>query len=239
MNIALIGYGKMGREIHEIARQMNHKIVSVIDEDNHSEIDSDGFREADVAFEFTRPGSAVGNYFEAFKQKVPVVSGTTGWLDKWDKVVEACNEYGGAFFYAPNFSLGVNLLFLVNNKLARIMAGFPDYDAHIEEIHHVNKIDAPSGTAISLANQILGANGKWTEWGLNPYGYHKKLPVYSIREGLVTGTHTVNYVSETDKISIRHEAFNRSGFARGALLAGEFLKGKKGVFGMDDLLSLS
>lgn len=239
MNIALIGYGKMGREIHEIARQMGHKIVSVIDEDNRSEIDSDGFREADVAYEFTRPESAVGNYIEAFKQKVPVVSGTTGWLEHWNEVVDACNGYEGALFYAPNFSLGVNLLFLINKKLAGIMAGFPDYDVHIEEIHHVNKLDAPSGTAISLANQILGANGKWKEWELNPYGNHKKLPVYSIREGLVTGTHTVNYVSETDKISIRHEAFSRRGFARGALLAGEFLKGKKGIFGMDDLLSIS
>ena len=236
MNISLIGYGKMGRQIHELARKRNHEVVCIIDEDNRKEINSDTFRQADVAFEFTRPESAVQNFIEAFKQNIPVVSGTTGWLDKWDEVKRSCNEFDGALFYASNFSLGVNLLFKLNRHLASLMEGFPEYKAHIEEIHHTKKLDAPSGTAISLADQILDVNNKLDTWRLNPYSKHNDLPVFSIREGDVTGTHSVHYVSPTDKITIRHEAFNRHGFASGAILAAEFIIGKKGVFGMDDLL---
>lgn len=236
MNIALIGYGKMGRQIHEIARNKNHQIVCIVDEDNSEEIDSDAFREADIAFEFTKPESAVQNYLEAFKQNVPVVSGTTGWLQHWDLVSDACRKENGAFFYASNFSLGVNLFFKINRKLAELMSGFPEYQAHIEEIHHTNKLDAPSGTAISLAEQILEFNEKISDWELNPYKKHNNLPVFSIREGKVTGIHSVNYVSEIDKLTIRHEAFGRKGFAMGSIIAAEFLLKKKGVFGMDDLL---
>jgi len=212
-------------------------VVCIIDEGNRSEIDSDTFREAEVAFEFTNPESAVQNFLDAFKQNVPVVSGTTGWLEHWDLVSEACRNFDGALFYASNFSLGVNLFFKMNRMLAELMARFPDYQAHIEEIHHTKKLDAPSGTAISLANQIIESNKKLTSWKLNPYSEHNKLPVFSIREGQVTGTHSVHYVSEIDKLSIRHEAFNRQGFAIGAIMAAEFLIGKKGIFGMDDLLS--
>lgn len=238
MNIALIGYGKMGRQIHELARKKDHQVVCIIDDDSLSNIDSDAFRQADVAFEFTSPESAVKNFHDAFEQNVPVVSGTTGWLDQWDLVGEECRRLNGALFYASNFSLGVNLFFQLNRKLAELMDGFPDYQAHIEEIHHINKLDAPSGTAISLADQILELNKNWSNWKLNPYSKHDELPVFSIREGAVTGTHSVHYVSEIDKLSIRHEAFNRQGFAIGAILAAEFLIGKKGVYGMDDLLSI-
>ncbi len=237
MNIALIGYGKMGRLIHELAQKRNHQVVCIIDEGNRSDIDSKAFREADVAFEFTNPESAVQNFLDAFEQNVPVVSGTTGWLEHWETVSQACRKANGALFYASNFSLGVNLFFKINRKLAELMAGFPDYQAHIEEIHHTKKLDAPSGTAISLADQILEFNKSWKNWKLNPYAKHKELPVFSLREGNVTGTHSVHYVSEIDKLSIRHEAFSRHGFAIGAILSAEFLKGKKGIYGMDDLLS--
>lgn len=236
MNIALIGYGKMGREIQEIARDRGHQIVSIIDEDNRQEIDSDAFREADVAFEFTRPESAVDNYVKAFKQNVPVVSGTTGWLEEWNTVTKQCKLNNSGFFYASNFSLGVNLFFKINSHLAKLMNSFPDYRAHIEEIHHINKLDAPSGTAISLADQILENNSKFNSWELNPYGRKDKLPVFSVREGEVTGTHSVHYVSKIDKISLRHEALSRKGFALGAVLAGEFIKGKKGIYSMNDLM---
>ncbi len=191
---------------------------------------------ADVAFEFTRPESAFENYLEAFKQGVPVVSGTTGWLDKFELVKNSCIENDVAFFYASNFSLGVNLFFKLNRKLGELMNGFSDYQAHIEEIHHTNKLDAPSGTAISLAEHIIAENTNYKTWRLNPYSKHNDLPVFSIREGQVTGTHSIHYVSEIDKITIRHEAFNRQGFANGAMIAAEFLIGKKGVFDMDDLL---
>ena len=237
MNIALIGYGKMGRQIHELARKNNHQVVCIIDEDNRPDIDSDAFRQAEVVFEFTRPDSAVENFEAAFKQNVPVVSGTTGWLDKWDELSEKCNELDGSLFYASNFSLGVNLLFKLNRRLAEMMQGFPEYQPHIEEIHHTKKLDAPSGTAISLANQILDHNKNLDKWKLNPYSEHRDLPVYSIREGEVTGTHSIHYVSEVDKISLRHEAFSRHGFAVGAFLAAEFIIGKKGIYGMDDLLT--
>jgi 4-hydroxy-tetrahydrodipicolinate reductase len=236
MNIALIGYGKMGREIHQIARNKGHEVVCIIDEDNRQEINSEMFREADVAFEFTKPESAFDNCLESFKQGVPVVSGTTGWLEKWELVKNSCIENDVAFFYASNFSLGVNLFFKLNRKLGELMQGFPEYKAHIEEIHHTKKLDAPSGTAISLGEQIIENNISYKAWQLNPYSKQPDLPIFSIREGKVTGTHSVNYVSEIDKITIRHEAFCRQGFAIGAMIAAEFLIGKKGVFNMDDLL---
>ncbi len=236
MNIALIGYGKMGREIHEVARRNGHEIVCIIDDDNKSDIDSDKFREADVAFEFTSPESALDNYIEAFRQGVPVVSGTTGWLSDWEKMKTSCLKNNCAFFYASNFSLGVNIFFRLNKKLAELMGGFSEYQTHIEEIHHTRKLDAPSGTAISLADIIIKTNKKHEKWVLNPYSTRDGLPIFSIREGNVTGTHTVHYVSDIDKISIRHEAFSRQGFALGAVAAAEFLIGKKGVFGMDDLM---
>ena len=236
MKIALIGYGKMGRMIHEIARSRNYNIICIIDEDNRKETDPDKFREADVAFEFTGPESAVANIIYSFKKQVPVVSGTTGWLDKWEYIREQCKKYNGSLFYASNFSLGVNLLFRINKILAELIEPFGQYRPQIEEIHHVNKLDAPSGTAISLANQIIENNKNVNTWKLNPYGEKDPLPVFSIREGAVTGTHTVSYVSDIDKITIQHEAFNRKGFATGAMAAAEFLVGKKGIFSMDDLL---
>lgn len=237
MNIALIGYGKMGQEIKELALSRNHSIVCIIDEENKADINSDKFRTADVAFEFTRPESAVENFLDCFKQNVPVVSGTTGWLDNWDSVIRECSKNDSAFFYASNFSMGVNLFFKLNKMLAGLMNSFPEYQAHINEIHHTNKLDAPSGTAISLAEQIIESNENWDKWKLNPYSKEDEMAIFSTREGKVTGTHSVHYVSEIDKITIRHEAFNRHGFALGAILAGEFLCGKKGVYGMDDLLS--
>ncbi|MDD3787289.1 MAG: 4-hydroxy-tetrahydrodipicolinate reductase [Petrimonas sp.] len=236
MKIALIGYGKMGKEIEKIARERGHEIVCTIDMNEETKFDSPEFRSADVAIEFTSPESALNNYRKAFAADVPVVSGTTGWLENLDEIKQACEKDGKTFFYASNFSLGVNIFFALNKYLAQIMNQFPDYDVRMEETHHIHKLDAPSGTAITLAEDILANIGRKEKWSLNETESANELEIKAFREGEVPGLHTVIYESEADIIRITHDAKSRKGFALGAVLAAEFTKGKKGFLGMNDML---
>ncbi|MDR1764170.1 MAG: 4-hydroxy-tetrahydrodipicolinate reductase [Dysgonamonadaceae bacterium] len=237
MKIAIIGYGKMGREIEKAAVGRGHKIVSIIDENNLGDFDSEAFLSAEAAIEFTRPTSAVDNYKRCFDRNIPVVSGTTGWLSRYGDVCKYCQQESKTFFYASNFSIGVNILFAMNKYLAGIMNRFPDYDASIEEVHHIHKLDSPSGTAITLAEDIIDRLDRKQQWKDSDAGAAGNLLIHSRREGEVPGIHEVIYRSAADEISIRHNAFNRSGFAVGAVIAAEFIRGKKGCFTMKDMLN--
>ena len=235
MKIALIGYGKMGKTIEQIALQRGHQIVSIIDINNTADFDSEAFRSADVAIEFTTPATALGNYMRCFEANVPVVSGTTGWLSHLDEVKAKCEQEGKTFFYASNFSVGVNIFFALNRYLAKIMNGFPAYDVRMTEVHHIHKLDAPSGTAITLAEGILDNVERKERWTLETAEQPTDLPIHAIREGEVPGIHEIIYESEADTISIKHDAKSRAGFALGAVIAAEFTAGKKGFLGMHDL----
>lgn len=235
MNFALIGYGKMGHEIERIALERGHKVVSIVDIDNPEEFASDAFRTADVAIEFTRPDCALGNYLKCFQAGVPVVSGTTGWLGRIDEIREACAK-GQTFFYASNFSLGVNLFFALNKKLTEMMNRLPSYNITIKEIHHTQKMDAPSGTAITLAEDILERLDRKDKWVRETENSPEELAITSVRTGMVPGFHEVTWDSEVDTITIAHNAKSRAGFALGAVLAAEFTAGKKGFLGMSDML---
>lgn len=237
MKIALIGYGKMGKEIEKIALERGHQIVSIIDINSSGNFDSDAFRSADVAIEFSQPDSAFGNYQKCFAANVPVVSGTTGWLEHMDEVKERCEKEGKTFFYASNYSIGVNIFFAVNKYLARIMNQFPSYDVRMEETHHIHKLDAPSGTGISLAEGIIENMDRKTKWVEGESNDTAVLPIKSIREGEVPGIHEIFYESEADIISIKHDAKSRKGFALGAVLAAEFTQGKKGFLTMNDIFN--
>lgn len=239
MKIALLGYGKMGRAIERIAKEAGHEIVLIVDEGNRESCADEELKRADVAIEFSVPVAAVENYEWCFRNRVPVVSGTTGWLERWNEVEEMRQELGGCFFYASNFSVGVNLFFQLNKRLAEMMAHFSDYKVFVVETHHIHKLDAPSGTAISLAEGIIGSHGKYSSWRLADNGEMADdvIPITAKREGEVPGIHSVVYKSVVDEIEIRHAAYSRDGFAQGAVLAAEFLKGKReGVYGMEDLL---
>ena len=236
MKIALIGYGKMGKTIEQIALQRGHQIVSIIDINNTADFDSEAFRSADVAIEFTTPATALGNYMRCFEANVPVVSGTTGWLEHLDEVKAKCEQEGKTFFYASNFSVGVNIFFALNRYLAKIMNGFPAYDVRMTEVHHIHKLDAPSGTAITLAEGILENVERKERWTLETAEQPTDLPIHAIREGEVPGIHEIIYESEADTISIKHDAKSRAGFALGAVIAAEFTAGKKGFLGMNDLI---
>lgn len=248
MKIALIGYGKMGRMIEQIAIERGHEIVSIIDIDNREDFTSDAFKSADVAIEFTAPHVAYSNYVEAWKAGVKVVSGSTGWLNEHgDDVRKACTEDGKTLFWASNFSLGVAIFSAVNKYLARIMNQFPLYDVRMEETHHIHKLDAPSGTAITLAEGIienLDRKDEWTEGTLvAPDGTMTgkkeceahQLAIDSIRRDEVPGIHSVTYDSEADCITITHDAHSRKGFALGAVLAAEFTANHQGLLSTDDL----
>ena len=235
MKIALIGYGKMGKTIEQIALQRGHQIVSIIDINNTADFDSEAFRSADVAIEFTTPATALGNYMRCFEANVPVVSGTTGWLSHLDEVKAKCEQEGNTFFYASNFSVGVNIFFALNRYLAKIMNGFPAYDVRMTEVHHIHKLDAPSGTAITLAEGILDNVERKERWTLETAEQPTDLPIHAIREGEVPGIHEIIYESEADTISIKHDAKSRAGFALVAVIAAEFTAGKKGFLGMNDL----
>ena len=237
MKIALIGYGKMGHAIEEAALSRGHEIVCRIDKDNQEDFDSVSFKSADVAIEFTAPSVAVDNYRRAFAAGIPVVSGTTGWLEHLPEIREAC-EKGQTFFYASNFSLGVNIFFAVNKYLAGIMNHFPQYSVEIEEIHHIHKLDHPSGTAITLAEDIIGQLDAKHSWSENMPVTDDSIHITARREGEIPGTHTIVYDSAVDTIRITHEAKNRKGFALGAVIAAEFTVGKKGFLTMQDLFSL-
>jgi len=239
MKIALIGYGKMGRMIEQIAQQRGHEIVSIIDIQNQEDFQSDAFRSADVAIEFTSPTAAYGNYLKAWEQGVKVVSGSTGWMkDHGDDVRRACTEGGQTLFWASNFSVGVAIFSAVNKYLAKIMNRFPQYDPHMEETHHIHKLDAPSGTAITLAEQIVGELDRKADWVKGeenrPYD-PQTLRVDSLRRGEVPGIHTVRYDSEADCITISHDAHSRKGFALGAVLAAEFTNDHQGLLTIDDM----
>lgn len=236
MNIALIGYGKMGHEIEKIALQRGHKIVSIIDVSNPDEFESPAFKSADVAIEFSMPDSAINNYRKCFKANVPVVAGTTGWLEHLDEVKKACAEQDQTFFYASNYSLGVNIFFTLNKYLAKIMNNYPIYDVKMEETHHIHKLDAPSGTAITLAEDLIKEVDRKERWNLETEEKETDLAIHCIREGEVPGIHEVIYESEVDTLSIKHNSKNRIGLALGAVIAAEFTKGKKGFFGMKDML---
>ena len=229
MKIALLGYGRMGKAIEKIAINRGHTIVAKIDKDNPDEA-----YEADVAINFSVPMAAYENITSAIDKKIPVVCGTTGWLDRLDEVETLCQQNEGAFLYASNFSLGVNLFFELNVKLADMMQKQPLYTASIEEIHHTQKLDKPSGTAITLAEGIPSAGNVWHLVEDNGEG----VPITSIRKDEVPGTHTVTHRSEIDEISITHTAHNRTGFALGAIIAAEWIQNKKGIFSMRDVLQL-
>lgn len=237
MKIALIGYGKMGKTIERIALERGHEIVSIIDINNTEDFTSEAFKSADVAIEFTMPATAFDNYMMCFAAHVPVVSGTTGWLDKLDVIKEKCAYEGQTLFYASNFSIGANILFALNKHLAKIMNNFPDYDVQITETHHIHKLDAPSGTAITLAEGVMSELDRKKQWVLGEAGQPADLSIQAIREGEIPGIHEIVYQSDIDTISIKHDAKNRDGLALGAVVAAEFTAGKKGFLTMQDMFT--
>ena len=238
LNIALIGYGKMGRTIEEVANDRGHSICSIIG--SGVDIDQNTLQGADVAIEFTVPHAANENLQALSSIPVPTVCGTTGWLDKLAEIEVAYKEAGSSFIYASNFSLGVNVFFAMNKHLAKIMKNIQGYGLEILESHHTTKKDAPSGTAVTIAEQVIETNDRYTKWQLkqNLDVSQDHIPIESIREADVKGLHEISYISEIDKISIKHEAFSRPGFALGAVLAAEYIVDKKGIFSMSDVLGL-
>ncbi|MEO1437364.1 MAG: 4-hydroxy-tetrahydrodipicolinate reductase [Bacteroidota bacterium] len=236
MQIALIGYGKMGKTIEKLALENGHEIVLTIDQDNPDDLHNGHLAKADVAIEFTRPVSAFENLKACILQGVPVVSGTTGWLDRRPDLEQLVFQHEGAFFYASNYSIGVNIFFRINQLLGKLANGYPEYHISMEEIHHTEKLDAPSGTAISLANDLIKVIDHKSAWVNATEHAENEIPIVSKRFPKVPGTHRVRIESKIDTIEISHEAYSRAGFAQGALRAAEWIIGKKGVFGMTDLL---
>ncbi|MBA4140397.1 MAG: 4-hydroxy-tetrahydrodipicolinate reductase [Segetibacter sp.] len=238
MKIALIGYGKMGMAIEEIALQKGHEVVLKINIENTEDLTIENLRKADVAIEFTGPESAYSNLVKCMEASVPVVCGSTSWLEKWEDIKNLCKQQNGSLIYASNYSIGVNLFFEVNKYLGKLMADYDDYNVKLEEIHHTQKKDAPSGTAITLAEQVLENIKRKTRWVNQVSDKAEELEIISERVDPAPGTHKVKYTSAIDDIEIIHTAHNRMGFAAGALKAAEFLKDKKGIFTMKDVLGL-
>lgn len=238
MKIALIGYGKMGKEIEKIAVSRGHEIGLIIDINNQADLTVENLKKCDVAIEFTIPDSAIKNYMTCFEAGVPVVSGTTGWLSKKEEVYQKCKETDGTFFYGSNFSIGVNLFFELNKKLASLMANQQEYDVEMTEVHHTQKLDAPSGTAISLAEDIVEILPGKEKWVNDQKPGKNEINIKSERRGEVPGIHSVKYDSDVDFIEITHSAKSRKGFALGAVLAAEFSNKNKGILSMKDLLNL-
>jgi 4-hydroxy-tetrahydrodipicolinate reductase len=238
MKIALIGYGKMGHAIEEIALQRGHSIVLKVGIENIEDNTIENIRKADVAIEFTGPEIAFDNIIRCMDAGVPVVSGSTGWLEKFEEAKQYCQKHNGALLYASNFSVGVNIFFAINKRLAELMSAHAEYDVSVTEIHHTQKKDAPSGTAITLAEGILSSNKQKKKWVNNPTENGQELSIISKRIDPAPGTHTINYSSAIDDIKITHTAHNRTGFATGAVLAAEFLLGKKGIYSMNDVLGI-
>lgn len=232
MKIALLGYGKMGKEVENIALQRGHEIVIKSNGKKPYDINI-----ADIAINFSVPDTAYDTIAECFNNNIPVISGTTGWLNNYKDIVMLCKQKDGAFIYASNFSLGATIFFELNNQLAVLMNSLEDYTLTLEEIHHLQKIDAPSGTAISLAEGIINNSNK-TTWELNGNPSEENIPIHSKRERNITGTHSVNYSSEVDTIQIKHTAHSRKGFALGAVIAAEWLLNKKGVYSIKDVLNI-
>jgi 4-hydroxy-tetrahydrodipicolinate reductase len=238
MNIALIGYGKMGKTIESISISRGHTIVAIIDPSQGSGLEELKKTRADVVIEFTQPESALKNILFCIQEGIPVISGTTGWLDHWNRVEETVKEYDGTFFYASNFSIGVNLFFKLNNFLAKLMAGQNQYKVSMEEIHHTEKKDSPSGTALTLTKPILQHHPELKGWKETEMDEDHYLAIHSKREGKVPGTHIIHYKGPQDQITIAHEAYSREGFALGAVLVAEWISGKKGMLSMENFLSL-
>jgi 4-hydroxy-tetrahydrodipicolinate reductase len=236
MKIAILGYGKMGKEIEKMALERNHQIGLVIDISNTQDLNEKNLSTLDVAIDFSTPDSAYQNIINCFRANLPIVSGTTGWLNQFDTVINLCREQGKTFFYASNFSLGVNIFFKLNKYLAHIMNTFNEYDVSVEEIHHVHKLDAPSGTAITLSHDLIEIINRKNRWESEQASDAAALKITSIRENEVPGTHVVVYDSTVDSIEIKHASKNREGLALGAILAAEFIQHKKGYFTMNDLL---
>lgn len=235
MKIALIGHGKMGRAIEQIALQRDHEIVAIIDVDNREDFNSDAFRSADVAIEFTTPATAFDNYMEAFRQGVKVVSGTTGWVERMPQVKEMCDREGATFFWTSNFSIGVNIFFALNAYLSKLMDHFAQYTPSMEEIHHIHKLDHPSGTAISLANGVIDNTSRISSWTEKDPAA-EEIFIGHRREGEVPGTHIVKWDSPIDTITIEHRAKSREGFALGAVVAAEWAAGQTGFLTMHQLM---
>ena len=236
MKIGLIGYGRMGREIEQMALERGHVVPLIIDMHNMAERTPDNLAQCDAVIEFTVPASAVGNYLACFEAGVPVVSGTTGWLSHKERVYEACARHKGTFFYASNFSVGVNLFFLLNRKLAEMMASHPAYQAEVSEVHHTRKLDAPSGTAITLAEDLVRLIPGKRGWTIAGEALPEEVKIVPERRVEVPGIHTITWESEDDLISVTHSAKNRRGFALGAVLAAEFCLTHHGILSMNDML---
>ncbi|HMR85561.1 MAG TPA: 4-hydroxy-tetrahydrodipicolinate reductase [Niabella sp.] len=238
MKIALVGYGKMGKAIEAIALERGHEVVLKIDEHNQNELNKEHLAQADVAIEFTGPHTAYDNIVKLLESGIPAVSGSTGWLEKMETVKQLCANKNGAFIYASNFSVGVNLFFELNKKLAALMHPHKEYKVEMEEIHHTQKRDAPSGTAITLAEGVMETYTELNKWVNDVQPQKDELLIVSKRIDPAPGTHTISYTSDIDDITITHTAHNRKGFALGAVIAAEFLKDKKGIFTMKEVLGL-
>ncbi len=236
MNIAIIGYGRMGHEIESAAAGRGHSVKLIIDKDNPADLNHENTRGVDVAIEFTTPDTAFQNIIKCFGLGLPVVSGTTGWSGDYEKAARMCTEKGVAFIHSSNFSPGVNILFRLNSMLARYVSAYSEYKPYIEEVHHTRKLDSPSGTAISLAKGICSEHPGFKGWCFENEQTEHHVPINAIREGMVPGTHIVEWDSPVDRLTIRHEAKNRKGLALGAVIAAEFINTRKGVFTMADVL---
>lgn len=236
MRLTIIGYGKMGREIEKTALEKGHEVILRIDRDNTHDFDSEIFQKSDVALEFSTPETALANIISCLNRGIPVVSGTTGWTEKLPEVKKLAQQKGSSFLYASNFSIGVNIMFNMNKRLAAIMDQLPSYSVNMEEIHHTMKKDAPSGTAISLADDIIHECGRYDAWTPDKVAGEASIGISSLREGQVPGTHRVVWESDADIITLEHKAKSRKGFALGAIIAADFIHKRKGVFTMSDLL---
>ena len=236
MNIVISGYGKMGSEVEKAALAKGDQIIAKVDCWEDWDIFQPDIKKADAIIDFSEPGAALDIIIKSFKLKIPIITGTTGWYDKLDYVTEICNEKKGTLFFAPNFSIGVNVFFKVNEVLARLMNNIEGYRIKLKETHHIHKLDKPSGTAIKAGEDIIKNNNLLNNWVNHTSKNLTELSIISKRKGEVTGTHKVSYKSDVDELELRHKAKNRSGFALGALLAAEFVKNKQGVFTMEDLL---
>ncbi len=236
MKIALIGYGRMGHEIEKVAVNRGHSINLIIDQENEIDLNAENLKDVDVAIEFSYPGAAFSNIKKCLENRVPVVSGTTGWLDDYNRAAQICIENTTSFIHSTNFSIGVNLLFRLNSDLAGRMQQFNNYRVSIEEIHHTKKLDAPSGTAITLSEGICKNNPAYAGWCFENDRPGNCIPMNSIREGSVPGTHTVTWDSDIDTISLKHISKNRSGLAMGAVVAAEYIQPRQGIFTMNDVL---
>lgn len=232
----MIGYGRMGKEIEAIAVKRGHVIKLIVDKDNTDDLNKSNLRGIDVAIEFSFPEAAFNNIVKCLQEKIPVVSGTTGWLKDYDRAADICKKNNTSFIHSSNYSIGVNLLFRLNSELAKQMDRYRDYSVAIEEIHHTKKLDAPSGTAITLANGIVEKHSEYNKWCFDTDKTNNCIPIHCVREGVVPGTHIVTWDSEIDTISLKHEAKNRKGLAFGAVVAAEFIHSRKGIFTMNDVM---